>query len=294
MVEDRSLGSRLVSVVSYTALGVFTILCLLPLWLVVIASFTEENSLVVRGYRLWAQVWSLTAYQFVFKGTGIRIAYQVSIFVTVVGTLGSLVIMAGLAYMLSAKHFQERYRFAFYVYFTMVFSGGLIPWFITMRMLGLVNNIWALIVPMLVNPWWVLVLRNFFGQLPVEITEAARIDGASDASILFRIILPLSLPAMATVGLFTAVAYWNDWFHGVMLLPLADFRPLATLLLRMMRQLMALQEAVRAGADVPLTQLPALSVRMATTVVTVGPIILLYPFVQRYFIRGLVLGSVKS
>ena len=294
MIEDRSASSRLLTVFSYTSLAVFTVICLLPIWLVVIASFTSEDSIVTHGYRLWTENWSVEAYRYVLRGSGMRASYGVSILVTTVGTLGSLMIMSGLAYVLSARHFKGRNKLAFYVYFTMILSGGLVPWYITMRMLHLMNNIWALIVPMLVNPWWVLVLRNFFSQLPAEVMEAARIDGASDAQILFRVVLPLSLPAMATVGLFMAVAYWNDWFHGVMLLPLANFRPLATLLLRMMRQLRAIEEAIRLGADVPIVEVPALSVRMATTVITVGPIILVYPFVQRYFIQGLTLGSVKG
>lgn len=294
MIDDKSLSSRLLTFFSYTIIGGFTLFCLAPIWLLIVGSFTDEDSLLVNGYRLWAKEWSVEAYEYVFRGQGMRIAYGISVLVTVVGTLLSLAIMCGLAYVLSAKHFRGRHKLAFYVYFTMIMSGGLVPWYITMRMLGLVNNIWALIVPLLVNPWWILVLRNFFGQLPSEIMESAMIDGATDVQVLFRIVLPLSLPALATVGLFTAVAYWNDWFHGAMLLTLVDFRPLATLLLRMMRQIRALQEAMRAGADVPITNVPAMSIRMATTVVTVGPIILLYPFVQRYFIKGLTLGSIRG
>lgn len=294
MIEDKSFASWILTFFSYVVIGLFTLFCFAPIWLVVIGSFTDEDSLLVNGYRLWPKDWSIAAYQYVLKGQGIRTAYGVSVFVTVVGTILSLAIMAGLAYVLSARHFRGRHKLAFYVYFTMILSGGLVPWYITMRMLGLVNNIWALIVPLLVNPWWVLVLRNFFSQLPKEIMESATIDGATDVQVLFRIVLPLSLPALATVGLFTAVAYWNDWFHGAMLLTMVDFRPLATLLLRMMRQIRALQEAMRAGADVPIVDVPAMSIRMATTVITVGPIILLYPFVQRYFIKGLTLGSIRG
>jgi multiple sugar transport system permease protein/putative aldouronate transport system permease protein len=280
---------------AYSGVAIFAIFCLIPLWTLIIASFTENNTLIREGFGLWTTNWSLAAYEHILKGNEIRIAYGVSLFVTIFGTISSIFVMSGLAYMLSVRHFKGRNRLAFYVYFTMILSGGIIPWFITMRMLGLMNNIWALIVPMLVNPWWVLVMRNFFGQLPGEIIESARIDGASDVQVLFKVVLPLSLPALATVGLFVAVAYWNDWWHGVMLLPLAEFRPLAVLLLQINRLIMSIQEAIRqGGANVPIVDLPSISIRMATTVVTIGPIILVYPFVQRFFIQGLVVGGIKG
>jgi ABC-type glycerol-3-phosphate transport system permease component len=295
MVQDTSWGSRLVSWFSHVLLLLFTVACLIPVWIMVVASFTHNATLQVDGYLPWARRWSLEAYRFVFAGSEIRTAYQVTVFVTVVGTVCSLVIMSGLAYVMSVRRFRGRHALAFYVYFTMIFTGGIIPWFVTMRMLGLMDTIWALIIPLLVNPWWVFILRNFFKELPEEIIESARLDGASDATILFRIVLPLSLPALATVGLFMAVIYWNDWWHGMMLLNFAKFRPLAVILLRMVQSIRAIEQAIRTGsAMVDVSALPTLSIRMATTVLTIGPIILVYPFVQRYFIRGLMLGGIKG
>lgn len=295
MIQETSWSDRLFKSLAYLVVAAFALFCLAPIWILAVASFTDNNTLVKEGFGLWTSEWSLAAYTHILKGEEIRIAYGVSLFVTIFGTVMSLFVMSGLAYVMSVKHFKGRNRLAFYVYFTMILSGGIIPWFITMRMLGLMNNVWALIVPMMVNPWWVLVLRNFFGQLPGEIVESARIDGASDVQILFRIVLPLSLPALATVGLFMAVAYWNDWWHGVMLLPLAEFRPLAVLLLQINRLIMSIQEAIRqGGSNVPVVDLPSISIRMATTMVTIGPIVLVYPFVQRYFIQGLVLGGIKG
>jgi putative aldouronate transport system permease protein len=295
MIQENSASSRLLVWFSYGFLALFTVACLIPVWIMVVASFTHNATLQVDGYLPWARRWSLEAYRFVFAGSELRTAYQVTVFVTVVGTFCSLIIMSCLAYVMSVRRFKGRNALAFYIYFTMIFTGGIIPWFVTMRMLGLIDTIWALIVPLLVNPWWVFILRNFFKELPEEIIESARIDGASDATVLFRIVIPLSLPALATVGLFIAVIYWNDWWHGMMLLNFAKFRPLAVILLRMVQSIRAIEQAIRTGsAMVDVSALPTLSIRMATTVLTIGPIILIYPFVQRYFIKGLVLGGIKG
>jgi putative aldouronate transport system permease protein len=157
------------------------------------------------------------------------------------------------------------------------------------------DNIWALIFPMMVQPFWVFVLRNFFSSLPAEIMESAYIDGATDAMILFRIVLPLSMPVLATVGLFMAVAYWNDWWLGVMLLDFAPFRPLSIIILRMINNAQAIQEAMKQpGVSMNIASLPTLSIRMATAAITIGPIILVYPFVQNYFVKGLTLGAIKG
>jgi putative aldouronate transport system permease protein len=198
---------------------------------------------------------------------------------------------------MSNKKFKPRNQIAFYIYFTMIFGGGIIPWFITMRSLGLYDNIWALIVPMLMNPWWIFILRNFFNSLPAEVMESARIDGASDLQVLISIVLPLSTPVLATAGLFVSVAYWNDWWHGVMLLDFADFRPLQVIILRIINNIRAIREAMSvpgATMSIDMSQIPALSIRMAIVVITIGPIILVYPFVQRYFIQGLTLGAIKG
>ena len=297
MIEQKGWRDRLFAVTNYIILALFALFCLFPFWLLIVASFTDNAALRTDGYQPWPRQWSLEAYRWVLSGTQIQVAYQITTFVTVLGTFLSLVIQSTLAYvMIALRRPVGRNRLAFYVYFTMIFAGGIIPWFITCRMLGLYDNIWALIVPMLINPWWIFVLRNFFKSLPIEILESARMDGASDALIFYRIVLPLSKPALATVSLFTAVAYWNDWWHGVMLLTFAPFRPLAVVILAMMNNIRALTTAVQgAGAPVQfLDTVPALSIQMATAAITIGPIILVYPFVQRYFIQGLMVGAIKG
>ncbi len=296
MKESNSLGDRIFSVSSYLYLILFTLFCLFPFWIMIVASFTDDLVLRQDGYLPWAREWSLEAYRWVFKGGEIRTGYMVTLFVTIVGTFSSLFVMSGLAYVMALKRLSWRNKIAFYVFFTMVFTPSLIPWFITSRnLLHLNDTIWALILPMMVQPFWIFVLRNFFAALPSELIESAYIDGASDAVILFRIVLPLSTAALATVGLFTAVAYWNDWFLALMLLDFAEFKPLSLIILKMVNNLQSMQAAMKyPGVTINLADMPTLSIRMATAAITIGPIILVYPFVQRYFIRGLTMGAIKG
>ena len=296
MREGQSWGDRLFVGGAYTYLIIFTLFCIFPFWILVVASFTDDMVLRQDGYLPWAREFSLEAYRWVFRGSEVRTGYLTTLFVTTVGTACSLFVMSGLAYVMAVKRFKGRNAVAFYVFFTMVFVPGLIPWFITARnLLHLNDTIWALILPMMVQPFWVFVLRNFFATLPHEIIESAYLDGANDSVILMQIMLPLSKPALATVGLFMAVAYWNEWFLGVMLLDFADFRPLSVIILRMVNNIQAIQTAAQyPGVSIRLDAIPTLAFRMATACVTIGPIILAYPFVQRYFVRGLTMGAVKG
>jgi putative aldouronate transport system permease protein len=261
-----------------------------------VASLTDDMVLRIDGYLPWARQWSLEAYRWVLKGTEIQVGYKVSVFVALVGTLGSLIVISGLAYAMAARRFRARNKVAFYTFFTMIFIPPMVPWFITCRnVLHLRDNVFALILPKMVQPFWVFVLRNFFTSLPEEVLESACIDGATDADILYRIVLPLSTPAIATVGLFTAVAYWNDWFLAVMLLDFAPFRPLAVIIMRMISNIAAMQTAMQQPGVMPsIDMLPSYAIRMATASITIGPIILAYPFVQRYFVKGMILGAIKG
>jgi ABC-type glycerol-3-phosphate transport system permease component len=296
MLVKRSWGDRIFSTANYTFLALFALFCLFPFWILIVSSLTDDLSLRINGYLPWANKWSTEAYRWVFQGQDIRVGYEVTVFITSVGTAGSILAMSGLGYVLSLKRFKRRDALAFYVFFPMVFAPGIVPWFIVCRnVLMLKDTIWALILPMMVQPFWVFVLRNFFKTIPDEIIESARIDGASDSMVLFRIVLPLSTPALATVGLFMAVAYWNDWFLGVMLLDFAPFRPLAVIIINMVNNLQAIADAMKQpGVTVHLGNLPTLSIRMATAAITIGPIILVYPFVQRYFVKGLMIGAIKG
>jgi putative aldouronate transport system permease protein len=296
MLEKHSFWDRLFVISNYTFLTLFAFFCLFPFWIMIVASFTDDLALRIYGYLPWVSKWSTEAFSWVLKGQDIRVGYQVTIFITAVGTAGSILAMSGLGYVLSLKRFKRRDALAFYVFFPMIFAPGIVPWFIVCRnILMLKDTIWALILPMMIQPFWVFVLRSFFKSIPDEIIESARLDGASDSVILFRIVLPLSTPVLATVGLFMAVAYWNDWFLGVMLLDFAPFRPLAVIIINMVNNLQAIADAMKQpGVTVHLGSLPTLSIRMATAAITIGPIILVYPFVQRYFVKGLMLGAIKG
>ena len=296
MIERSGWGNRIFNGANYLFLTLFSLFCLMPFWIMIVASFTDDMALRQNGYLPWISKFSVEAYTWVIKGGDIRLGYLVSVFVTVVGTFCSVFVMSGLAYVMSLKRLKGRNRLAFFVFFTMIFSAGIVPWFITTRnVLHLRDTIWALILPMMVQPFWIFVLRNFFAALPTEILESAYMDGASDATILTQIVLPLSTPALATVGLFMAVAYWNDWFLAVMLLDFAEFTPLSVIILKMVSNVQALQAAMKQpGVSVNLAGLPTLGIRMATACITIGPIILVYPFVQRYFVKGLTLGAIKG
>jgi putative aldouronate transport system permease protein len=296
MVEKKTLGNTIFHTVNYTLLTLFAAFCLLPFWIMLVASFTDDIALRKFGYLPWISQFSAAAYKWVFSGQDIQIGYEVTVFITVVGTLGSLIAMSGLAYVMSLKRLKFRNVIAFYVFLPMIFTPGLVPWFIVTRNVwGMKDIIWALIFPMMMQSFWVFVLRNFFAALPSEIMESAYIDGASDATILYHIVLPLSKPVLATVGLFMAVAYWNDWFLGVMLLDFANFKPLSVLILKMVNNAQAILAAMKQqGVTIRADTLPTLSIRMATAVITIGPIILVYPFVQRYFVQGLTLGAIKG
>jgi ABC-type glycerol-3-phosphate transport system permease component len=296
MIEKTGIGEKLFNGLNILYLTIFSLFCLLPFWIMVVASFTDDLSLRQNGYLPWITKFSADAYSWVFKGRDIQVGYLVSIFIAVVGTFCSLFVMSGLAYVMSLKRLKGRNKLAFYVFFTMIFVPGIVPWFITCRnLLGLKDTIWALILPMMVQPFWVFVLRNFFAALPTEIMESAYMDGATDTVILLNIVLPLSTPVLATVGLFMAVAYWNDWFLAVMLLDFAKFRPLSVIIFKMISNLQAIATAMKQpGTTINLGSLPTLGIRMATACITIGPIILLYPFVQRYFVKGLTLGAIKG
>ncbi len=290
MRESNNLGDRLFSLASYFYLILFTHLLPLPLsgsW-----SWPPLQTIMVLrqdGYLPWARVWSVEAYRWVFKGSEVRTGYMVTVFITVVGTLlfAFCDVRAGLCDGPETLKRAQQSRLLRFLYDDLYPEPDPLVYH-RRNLLMLHDNIWALILPMMVQPFWIFVLRNFFAALPSEIMESAYMDGASDATILFRIVLPLSKPALATVGLFIAVAYWNDWFLALMLLDFAEFAPLSLIILKMINNLQSIQDAMKyPGVSINLGDIPTLGVRMATACITIGPIILAYPFVQRYFVKGL-------
>lgn len=289
-----SFGDRMVSVVFYTLVTLFAVCCLLPFILVVSASFTDEVALVKNGYQLWPSQFSLNAYKLLTQTSDILSAYKVTIFITVVGTLLSMLCTCAIAYALSCPNFRIRGALSMFCYFTMLFNGGLVATYLmNTQILHLKDNILVLFLPSLLSAYNIFLMRNFFSGIPASLSEAAKLDGASDMQILFRIILPISTPGIATVGLFYALGYWNEWYKCMLYISKDSLYTLQYLIMKIMREI---NYASTVPTDIALYQgaLPTYSFRMAAVVATIGPIVLLYPFVQKYFTSGLTVGSVKG
>ena len=275
---------------------VFCAMCVIPFIMAISASFSDERTLLREGYGLLLRGFSTQAYSMLFSTSQIFDSYKVSIFVTVVGTVLSMAVTAMMAYPLSVKKLKYRGTISFFAYFTMLFNGGLVPTYMLIsKYLGMRDTIWVMILPVLINPWNLFLLRNFFAAIPAELHESARIDGANDVRILWQIILPVSLPALATVALFYGVAYWNQWYNAMLYIENAKLFPLQYLIMRMMRNVELMKQmAGQAGFAVDMSSMPSTTSKMATAIVTIGPIIVAYPFAQKYFTSGLIVGSVKS
>jgi putative aldouronate transport system permease protein len=278
----------------YFGLALFAALCLLPMVLTFMVSITDESVLIRKGYSLFPERFSFEAYRTLFRSADvIGRSYLVSIAVTVIGTLAAVVITAMAAYTLANPSVKYRGALNLYFFITMLFSGGLVPWYIICKQLGLTDNLLALIVPSLMfNAFNMFLVRNFMESLPGALRESAYIDGANDLVVAFRIYFPLCVPVLATITLFYALAYWNDWFNAIMLVDNQQLYPLQYVLFKI-RSNIEMLSLIPTGAPNRYTP-PAESSKMAIVIVTIGPIVFLYPYLQRFFIKGLVIGSVKG
>ena len=222
-------------------------------------------------------------------------AYKITIFVTVVGTLCSLLVNSMAGYVLSRKVRYQKPLLIFTI-ITMLFSGGMVPWYIVcVRYLHLKDTVWALILPTVARAWYIFLLRNFFKGIPEEMYESSKIDGASELTTFVKIMLPLAKPAIATVTLFASLAYWNDWWAGLMLIDDSNKQPLQLLLRTIVSNTQFLQSSPNAGMMQEVSNiLPVESVKMAIVILTIGPIIFVYPFIQKYFVKGIMVGAVKG
>ncbi len=289
-------GYRVFNVVSTILIGLFALVCLLPFLLLLIGSFTDNNLLILEGYSFFPKKWSLDGYRFIFQyPESLLNAYKVTIFTTLVTTFGSLFLTSMTGYALSRQDFRTRNAFAFFFYFTQLFSGGLIPWYMLItQFLHLRDSIWALIIPGLMGSYNLLLMRNFIKQcVPNELVESARIDGAGDMRIFLQIVIRLSTPALATIGLFIALGKWNDWYSSMMFIKTESKHTLQYYLYRMVNMANALRNMERAGVTANVS-LPSETVKMAMAMVATGPVVLVYPFVQRYFVKGLTVGAIKG
>jgi putative aldouronate transport system permease protein len=290
--------SNSTNVLLHVMFWIISIACLFPLLLVVSVSLTDEQTIVKYGYNIIPKVFSLYAYEYLFHDAKkIFIGYGISILVTLIGTVGSLFLTSLLAFPISRRDMPYRNFLAFVVFFTMIFNGGLVPWYLTYSNAGLKDTIWALIVPHLVTPFNVIIMRIFFANtIPPSLIESAKIDGAGEFRIYTRIILPLSLPVMATIGLFQTLVYWNDWFSSMVFISADKLTSLQYLMFKAITQIAYLNSGMvdASVAGNAAAMVPSETVRMAMAIVGIGPIIFVYPFLQKYFVKGLTVGAVKG
>lgn len=300
MRKNIGKDKKLLLTIGYLFTGIITIFCLLPFIMVLSASFTAEESIIRDGFGLLPRQFSLEAYQTVFRDPlVIGRAYLTTIILTIVGTAAGVVINAMTAYVLQRKDFEWRNRFSFFFYFTTLFSGGLVPSYVLMiRYLNMKNNYLALLLPLMFNVFNLLIMRSYMSDVPDALTEAARIDGCGDFRVFWQIILPLSKPAVATVSLFIALAYWNDWYNAMLYIDNETMYPLQYFLYEQVNNIEAYKKIIAqqsGGAALSgAISLPTQSLKMALTVVVTGPIILAYPFAQKYFVQGITIGAVKG
>jgi ABC-type glycerol-3-phosphate transport system permease component len=291
--KDKVSGA--VSMFAVIFISIFAFLCLIPFVMMVSASFSSESALMATGVGIFPKDLSLEAYKLALKSPKLLIgSYIVTIVLTASGTLTGLFIIAMTGYALYRPDFFLRNKIAFFFYFTTLFSAGLAPSYIWMtRYLNLKNNYLAVFLPLLMSPWLIILMRNFVKSIPYEITESGKIDGAGDFRIFVSLVFPMLKPALATVGLFLALNYWNEWYNSMLYLPNLDYKPLQYFLYKIVNEAAALRQSM-AGANVVMRNLPTTTLKMTTAVLATGPIILLYPFVQKYFISGIVIGAVKG
>ena len=277
----------------------FIALCALiiyPLLMVLAVSLSSEADVAKYGYLLIPKKIDFTAYEYVFKNP-LRVinAYKVTAIFSFVGMAFSVLLMAMIAYPLSSKRFKARKQVNFFLYFTMLFHGGLVPTYILItKYLNLGDTIWVYILPSLISPWYVFMMRTFFSDIPDEMLEAVKVDGGSQFVMFFRFVLPLSKPVLATVALFMFLSKWNDWNTSMLYINNPDLYSLQFLLQDIMQNISLLQSNEMAGMMLNMEDIPSETVRMAMAIIVAGPALLVFPFFQKYFTKGLTVGSVKG
>lgn len=287
------------SLVCYLIVGIMAFLCFLPLWITFASSISNETVIVKNGFSLLPQEPTLETYRYILKDKGTMIirAFGVSFAVIFLGTLYSLFIMTTFAYTVAQK--KEVFRFSsalsFFAWFTTVFSGGILPWYILMtRYYGLQNNLFALFVPYGMNVFYMFVLKNSFKAIPEELIEAARIDGATSMKIFTSIAIPLAKVGLVTVILFMSLQYWNDFHLSLYLITKSDLYTVQKLLYNMMANISALLSGTKSVVEASNITIPSNTARMVMTMLTVLPVVAFFPFAQKYFVKGITVGAVKG
>ncbi|MZQ85790.1 ABC transporter permease subunit [Paenibacillus sp. 5J-6] len=290
MQYDKTLGNRIFNIVNYSLLLIIAIVCVLPFVYVLAVSFTSPSEVAKGGLILFPKEWSLSAYKYIFSTDTLLRSLGVSIYITVVGTIINLVFTALMAYPLAKSKLRGRQTILLAVLFTMLFSGGMIPTYFVVKGLHLTNTLWSLMIPSAISAFNLIVLKNFFQQIPDGLEDSAKIDGCNDMGVLFRIVLPLSMPAMATFALFYSVTHWNQFFNAILYINDNGKWPIQVLL----REIIMLAQSRIGDSGFDEAEIQPLTIRMAVIVFATLPILLVYPFLQKHFTKGVLLGSVKG
>ena len=289
-------GDLVLQAFSYLTVGLFAVFCLMPFVMMLSASLSSEAEIRRSGFGLFPKDFTLAAYQYIFNAPQQIIgSYVVTVVMTVTGTAIGLFVIAMTGYALNRKDFPFRDHVSFFIYFTTLFSAGLAPTFLWVaRVLDLRGSYLAVFLQLLMTPWLIILMKNFMRTVPYEIVESGKVDGAGDFRIFAQLCLPMMKPALATIGLFLALSYWNEWYLSSLYLgSTVEFKPLQYHLYNLINTANALRNSV-AGSNVSITDLPTNTLKMASAIVATGPILLLYPFVQRYFVSGIAIGAVKG
>lgn len=289
ILKQRDTSQLTVSVAAYVFIGFFALICLIPFWLVYIGSFTAEHQ-IVKGFQMLPTAFSLDSYRFLFAGSQVYRSGFVSIFITMAGTAGAVLMTSMFSYV--AAHLKVKYRnfLSFYIYITLLFAPGLVGYYLLIsNWLSLRDSLLALILPQMFSAFNAFLMTSYFRTLPFELSEAATVDGAHELYIFFRIIWPISMPVIATITLFYSLSYWNDWFNALMFIDNPQNHPLQMMLRRIVSN--ANLDYLNTNVNIPVS---ASGVQLSTVCITIGPIIFLYPFLQRYFIKGMTIGAVKG
>ena len=291
----KSTRDRVLIILAYSSVLLFSLVCLYPLLVTVSVSISDEYLVQIHGFKIIPEEFSLDTYRYLFDRSIHRIsnAYLITLLVVVIGTLSSMSVTSMFAYTLSRPHVKYRNILSFFCYFTVIFPPGMIPWYLVcVNVLHINNTFFALFVPYLVNVWNLFLLRNYFRSVPESVVESAQIDGAGDFTIYRRLIMPMSQTAMVTVSMFFVIQYWNDWWLSIMLITDQNLFPMQYLLFSLLSSVNALAFGNISDADA--VSIPSETIRMAVTVITILPILFLFPFIQRYFVKGIMVGAVKG
>lgn len=291
----NSMSTNIFYVICYTVVTLVALTCILPFIILVSGSFTSEQYIRFHGYGILPKEFTTEAYALIFKMPQTVIhAYGVSIFITVIGTALGLLLTTMVAYVISRKDFKYRNVLSFFFYFTTLFNGGMVCTYIFyIQYLHLKDNMLALILPGMFNVFYLLIMRSFVSAIPVALIESAKIDGAGEFKIFFSIIMPLLKSGLATIGLFLALNYWNDWYNAMLYINSEVKYPLQYMLYSLLQKTQALA-SIAGKASIQMVDMPTNSLKLAMAVVATGPIIMVYPFVQKYFVKGVTIGSVKG